>query len=67
VPRDMLAMIHQGEKIIPAAQNVPGAGGQTISITVHVNGNSNAPDVRRAAGQGAREAMAALESFRRFA
>lgn len=65
VPRDMIAQIHQGERIVPAAQNT-GASGQPIQITVHVNGNSNAPDVRRAAGQGAREAMAALMGARRY-
>ena len=41
--------------------------GPPINITIHVSGNSNAPDVRRAAGQGAREALAALSSTRRFA
>ncbi len=66
VPRDMLAKVHQGERIIPASQNT-GNYGQPIQITVHVNGNSNAPDVRRAAGQGAREAMAALAGARRYA
>jgi len=65
VPRDMIAQIHQGERIVPAAQNT-GASGQPIQITVHVNGNSSAPDVRRAAGQGAREAMAALMGARRY-
>ena len=65
VPRDMVALIHQGEKIIPAAQN-NGAGGQTIHITVNVNGNQSAPDVRRSAGQGAREALAVLAGVRRY-
>ena len=65
VPRDMIAQIHQGEKIIPAAQN-NGAGGQTIHITVNVNGNQSAPDVRRSAGQGAREALAVLAGVRRY-
>jgi len=65
VPRDMVAKIHQGEKIIPAAQNT-GASDPQINITVHVNGNSNAPDVRRAAGQGAREALAAIQGVKRY-
>jgi hypothetical protein len=36
-------------------------------ITVHVNGSNNAPDVRRSAGQGAREALAALSGAQRYA
>jgi len=40
--------------------------GRSINITVHVNGNSNAPDVRRAAGQGAREALNAFNGARRY-
>ncbi|WP_313919882.1 hypothetical protein, partial [Tahibacter sp.] len=65
VPRDMIAQIHQGERIVPAAQNH--GGSQPIHITVNVNGNQNAPDVRRSAGQGAREAMAAMMGARRYA
>jgi len=42
------------------------SGGQPINITVHVNGNSNAPDVRRAAGQGAREALSLMNGARRY-
>lgn len=64
VPHDQLALIHRGEKIIPAAQNA--AGGQAgHTINVYVTG-STAPDVRRAAGQGAREALAALSGARRY-
>ncbi len=62
VPRDMMARVHQGERIVPEAQN-RGGGGHTV--IVYVNGN-NAPDVRRAAGQGAREGLAALSSAQRY-
>ena len=45
-----------------------GGDGKVINITVNINGNNNNPqDVRRAAGQGAREAMALLNSARRYA
>jgi hypothetical protein len=67
VPRDMLAMIHQGEKIIPAAQNVPGAGGQTNHITINFSGNPTAPGIRQSAGQVARAVAAELAGVRRFA
>ena len=68
VPRDMLARIHQGEKIVPAAQNTGASAGsgQTLNIVVNVNGNASAPDVRRAAGQGAREAIAAFSNAGRY-
>lgn len=36
VPRDQLAMVHKGERIIPASQNKPGAGGGQ-TIVVHQN------------------------------
>jgi hypothetical protein len=49
-----------------AQNNASGNAGHTY-ITVHVNGSNNAPDVRRSAGQGAREALAALSGAQRYA
>lgn len=66
VPRDMIAQIHKGERIIPAAENRVGAGG-AVNISVNLAGTSGNPaEVRRAAGQGAREAWAALQGARRY-
>ena len=43
-----------------------GGGGRTYNITVNVNGNNNAQDVRRAAGQGAREAASFISAAHRY-
>ena len=58
------------EAILPLKRGGDGklgvaAGGGGHTINVHVTG-TNAPDVRRAAGQGAREALAALNGARRY-
>lgn len=59
------------EAILPLMRNAEGklgvsAGGQAgPTINVYVSG-TNAPDVRRAAGQGAREALAALSGAKRY-
>jgi lambda family phage tail tape measure protein len=49
------------------AQTGGGDGGNVFNITVNVNGNANAQDVRRSAGQGTREALAAFNTARRYA
>lgn len=35
VPRDMVAMVHRGERIVPASQNLGGEGGQPVNITIN--------------------------------
>ena len=73
------AILQRGEGVFTAnqmkamglqsqAEGFGGTDGKVINITVNINGNNNNPqDVRRAAGQGAREAMALLNSARRYA
>lgn len=63
VKRTGLAVIHEGEAVLTKDQNRRGYGG---NITVIVQGNNNAPDVRRAAGQGAREALAVIAGAQRY-
>jgi hypothetical protein len=68
VPRDMAAIVHKGERIVPAAQNKPGAlGGHSVSVIVNMGGSGSASDVRRAGGAVAREVLGALSSARRYA
>jgi hypothetical protein len=53
---------------LPDGRRIPvemKGGGNTI--IVNVNGSNNAPDVRRAAGQGAREALGMLNGAQRYA
>jgi hypothetical protein len=64
VPNDMIAKIHKGERIVPAAQNNGSMG--AVNITVNVASGTPA-EVRRAAGQGAREALATMSQARRYA
>lgn len=68
VPRDMVAQIHKGERVVPAADNRPGVlGGHSVSVIINMGGNGNSADVRRAGGAVAREVLSALSSARRYA
>lgn len=61
--KSYLMMGSQDGKITP--NNQLGSGGNTI--VVNVNGSNNAPEVRRAAGQGAREALGMFSGAKRYA
>ncbi len=69
VPRDMVAQIHKGEKIIPASENKAGDQNGQAKITYNaiVNLPAGSPaETRRAAGIGMREALAAFDGARRY-
>lgn len=68
VPRDMVAKIHKGERIVPAAQNKPGMqGGHTISQTLIFHGAADPAQVKRAAAAGYRSAAGAIAAAGRYA
>jgi len=59
-----LSVLHPNETVVDHSRGQSMGGGHTINV--YVNGG-NAPDVRRAAGQGAREGLAMIDGARRYA
>ncbi len=59
-----LSVLHPNETVVDHSRGQRMGGGATI--IVNVNGSNNAPDVRRAAGQGAREALGLFDGARRY-
>jgi hypothetical protein len=62
VPRDMVAMVHRGERIVPANENMSGGGGSPIFMTVVT---PDAGSFRASKGQTVASMAAALSTARR--
>lgn len=67
VPRDMIAQLHRGERVVPAAQNAgSGASGHTVIVNQYLSGGAGAADVRRSGGELGRGVLTAISGAGRF-
>jgi len=65
VPRDMIAKIHKGERIVPAAQNNR-YGEYSIVVNVVNSGGGSVAEAKRSGGTIAREVLSVLDMARRY-
>lgn len=63
VPRDMIAQVHQGEAIIPAEFNRPGALSTPVNITINNNNSSAQVSARERVVDGVREIEVVVEAM----
>lgn len=66
VPFDMIAKIHQGERVMTRAENAASRGGPAPVINVYVSGNGSASELRRSAGEIGRSVGRAVGGASRF-
>lgn len=66
VPRDMVARIHRGERIIPAAENGRWGSLAPIAITINLTSGAGAGELRRAAGAIGREVALSVGRSSRY-
>jgi hypothetical protein len=60
VPRDMVAMVHQGERIVPAEQNRNWGGMPASNVTVYVDGSVETARLQTLVAQGVRQGQTQL-------
>ena len=60
VPRDMIAQIHKGEAIIPAAQNTGAMGGINVVQNINIDSRSDAASILAAMEQNRQNTVASI-------
>ena len=66
VPQDMIARIHKGERIVPAAENARGRTPISVTLNLNLSPGSVSGELRRAAGAIGREVAIAAGQASRY-